>query len=46
VEFSVSDRDQGDQPGENVRAANIRLAPAQMPAVESEPLPPEKLNPR
>jgi cold shock CspA family protein len=45
VDFSVSE-DAGDERGELRRAVNVRLAPGQMPAIDNEPLPREKVGPR
>lgn len=45
IEFSVSDRNEGDEHGELPRAVNVRLAEEQYPAVENEPLPSEKVEP-
>lgn len=42
VDFSVADRYAGDRPDEHRRAVNLRLAPDELPAVDNEPLPPEK----
>jgi cold shock CspA family protein len=44
VDFSCG-TDSGDRPGELPRAAHVELAPGQMPAVDNEPLPQEKLGP-
>ena len=42
VEFNVGE-DPGDTPDEHLRAVNVRLAADAIPAVDNEPLPPEKL---
>jgi cold shock CspA family protein len=43
VEFQPAD-EPGDAPDEHFRAVNIRLADDAIPAVENEPLPPEKIS--
>ncbi len=43
IDFSVSDHDEGDEPGELPRAVNVKLAPGQYPTVDNEPLPPGKV---
>lgn len=42
VTFEVSE-DPGDQPGEHLRAVNVRMTDEAIPAIENEPLPPEKI---
>ena len=42
VVFEVATEVHGDEPGERPRAVNIRLADNAVPAVDNEPLPPEK----
>ena len=42
VMFDVTEG-KGDAPDEHLRAINIRLAPDAVPAIDSEPLPPEKI---
>jgi cold shock CspA family protein len=44
VEFSVREHEPGDEPGEHPRAVHVQLAPEQVPVIENEPLPPEKLD--
>jgi cold shock CspA family protein len=43
VEFGIATEAPGDQPYENPRAINVRLAPEEIPAVDHEVLPPEKV---
>lgn len=42
VEFTVTEDAPGDAPDENPRAVHVRLSPDELPAVDNEPLPPEK----
>jgi cold shock CspA family protein len=42
VEFQAAE-EEGDAPDEHLRAVNIRLADDAIPAVDNEPLPPEKI---
>jgi cold shock CspA family protein len=42
VVFEVDKNPEGDLPRERPRAVNIRLAEEAIPAVDNEPLPPEK----
>lgn len=42
VEFNAEEQSPGDLPNEHSRAINVRLADDAVPAVENEPLPPEK----
>jgi cold shock CspA family protein len=42
VEFQASD-DEGDTPDEHLRAVHLRLTDDAIPAVDNEPLPPEKI---
>ncbi|HEY7032139.1 MAG TPA: cold shock domain-containing protein [Thermomicrobiales bacterium] len=42
VEFQAAE-DQSDAPDEHLRAVQIRLADDALPAVDNEPLPPEKI---
>lgn len=42
VHFNVGE-DPGDTPEEHLRAVNVRLTDDAIPAVDNEPLPPEKL---
>ena len=43
VEFNAEDEtERGDRPDEHLRAINVRLAADAIPAVDNEPLPPEK----
>lgn len=42
VAFDVGS-DPGDEPGEHLRAVDIKLAPDAVLAVDNEPLPPEKI---
>lgn len=43
VEFHAEDEEApGDRPSEHLRAIDVRLAPDAVPAVDNEPLPPEK----
>jgi hypothetical protein len=42
VEFQADD-DKSDRPDEHVRAVSVRLADDAIPAVDNEPLPPEKI---
>lgn len=42
VEFNADDDNPGDRPDEHARAINVRLAEDAVPAVDNEPLPPEK----
>ena len=42
VEFNTEEQSPGDLPEEHARAVNVRLAPDAVPAVDNEPLPPEK----
>ncbi len=42
VLFDVADGE-GDDPDEHLRAVAVRLGPDAIPAVDNEPLPPEKL---
>ena len=44
VEFEAEGREPGDRPDEQRRAGNVHLAPGAVPAVDNEPLPPEKVN--
>ena len=43
VEFSVAERQPGDEPGEDPRAVHVQLGEHAVPVVGNEPLPPEKL---
>jgi cold shock CspA family protein len=43
VEFNSDEDNPGDLPDEHIRAINVRLADDAVPAVENEPLPPEKV---
>jgi cold shock CspA family protein len=43
VEFSVAERQPGDEPGEHPRAVHVQLGEHALPVVRNEPLPPEKL---
>jgi cold shock CspA family protein len=43
VEFSVAEKQAGDQPGEDLRAVYVRLGEGEVPVVANEPFPPEKL---
>ena len=42
VEFQATEGE-GDTADEHLRAVNVRLAPDAVPAVDNEPLPPEKV---
>jgi cold shock CspA family protein len=42
-EFEDGGLEHGDRPSERHRAANVRLAPDELPAADHELLPPEKL---
>jgi cold shock CspA family protein len=42
VEFQAGESE-GDEPDEHLRAVNVRLAEDAVPAVDNEPLPPEKI---
>ena len=42
VEFQAA-TEEGDRPDEHLRAVNVRLADDAIPAVDNEPLPPEKI---
>ena len=43
VEFAVDRDPTGDEPGERPRAVGVHLTEDAVPAVDNEPLPPEKL---
>jgi len=43
VEFSVAERQPGDEPGEHARAVHVQLGEHELPVIANEPLPPEKL---
>ena len=43
VEFSIAERQPGDDPEEHRRAVHVHLGRLTMPVIENEPLPPEKL---
>lgn len=43
VEFSVAERQAGDQPGEHPRAVHVQLGEHALPVIGNEPLPPEKI---
>ena len=43
VEFSVAERQPGDEQGEHPRAVHVQLGEHALPVVGNEPLPPEKL---
>jgi cold shock CspA family protein len=42
VDFQVAN-EEGDTPDEHLRAVNVHLADDAIPAVDNEPLPPEKI---
>jgi cold shock CspA family protein len=42
VEFQAAE-EEGDRPDEHLRAVHLRLAEDAIPAVDNEPLPPEKI---
>lgn len=44
IEFQITEA-AGDRPDEHLRAVEIRLADDAVPAVDNEPLPPEKITP-
>lgn len=44
VEFSIAQRQPGDEPGEDPRAVHVCLGERAVPVVANEPLPPEKLS--
>jgi cold shock CspA family protein len=43
VEFSIAEKQPGDEPGEDLRAVYVRLGEGEVPVIGNEPLPPEKL---
>jgi cold shock CspA family protein len=43
VEFSIAERQPGDEPGEDPRAVHVQLGARAVPVIGNEPLPPEKL---
>jgi cold shock CspA family protein len=43
VMFEVKERAPGDLPDEHPRAVDVTLVPEEVPAVDNEPLPPEKV---
>jgi cold shock CspA family protein len=43
VEFSVAERQPGDEPGEHQRAVHVALGAGAVPVIGNQPLPPEKL---
>jgi cold shock CspA family protein len=43
VEFEIAQETDGDKPGEHRRAVNVHLTAGEVPAVDNEELPPEKV---